>query len=287
MKQNHCKKSLFTLIELLITTAQQKCFSPAYRQVKLYSFTLIELLVVIAIIAILAGMLLPALQQARNKAKFATCINNYGTIGKAVAFYSDDNRGVPPGYWNRKEGYKSDAPNMRGWFSSAPHRGMLSPYLGGIKYKVDDLPIGGWAQAKDGTYDKSQFACPMQTLENARSIFTFDDGRYFSMAKNYYVGSDGDELMPIASYKKPHRCALYSESDGNAQIKYYALLSKGASNRNFQMAFPHNSNNFANVLFLDSHVAQMRYGQVPLDSTHSRPWVKTFWRPKAFENDNW
>lgn len=62
-------------------------------------FTLIELLIVIAIIAILAAMLLPALQQARERGKSSKCVSNLKQLGMAAMLYTSDNHDyLPPAY---------------------------------------------------------------------------------------------------------------------------------------------------------------------------------------------
>jgi prepilin-type N-terminal cleavage/methylation domain-containing protein/prepilin-type processing-associated H-X9-DG protein len=114
------------------------------------SFTLIELLVVIAIIAVLLGLLLPAVQKAREAAARIRCANNLKQLGLAMHNYHDTMATFPPPYVNKGGSYDSSGfPFTHGW---AP---FLLPYL-----------------EQQALYDRYRWDVPQYAPENGPVIAT-------------------------------------------------------------------------------------------------------------------
>ncbi len=98
-------------------------------------FTLIELLVVIAMIAVLAGLLLPALASARSRALRTACTSNLRQVGLGIQMYADDHRGLFP------ETTHETGETNRSWIYT------LRPYLGNTD-RVRICPSDPWRQAR-------------------------------------------------------------------------------------------------------------------------------------------
>lgn len=260
------KKQTFTLIELLAVPGV------ARRAKRSTMFTLIELLVVIAIIGILAAMLLPALQMAREAGRDALCKSNQKQIGTAWIMYANDNENIM-----RAPKWGGITNGCGNWTNALAADG----YLGtGV---IDD---------RNGIYP-GVYACPTDRVASGLAGKPFTNDLYILRSRQSYNATWGDAHLKVMK-EDPMRVLIWEKNDNtvkkadgsnfHSETHLRCTLSS-IRNANFItnyvdttfIRFRHGGNMTQNISFLDGHVDVVSWQD--FKSKHANR--------NSYENDEW
>ena len=234
------------------------------------TFTLIELLVVIAIIAILAAMLLPALQQARDRAHTIACANNANTLGKYSGFYNDDNKDWVN--FSYLEGGKLD--------------GYGDPIHGGAWYRML-APYAGWKFKTSSTYSYYQFAtrlmnsplsCPGRPFPSHLAADKITGNAKIDFAPHLgtvgmrirYRDGKKERRMKTTNIPKPSN-SIFIVDAAKTEYPYYLNHSYNSMSSTNAWRVAHQSESSWNVLYFDGHVGNVK-----------RNWLTSITYPNAY-----
>ena len=226
-------------------------------------FTLIELLVVIAIIAILASMLLPALNKARETAKSGSCLSNQKQIGQSVAFYGADNNDflIPC------------ADPAEGWLGWLYHSATLNSI---------PMPKYGWLEASK----MALYHCPTgyENFLSSENQTCSASGDKWRIQTNYTYAREAGyqgwgksqnnkewDLKKIGRVISPSKALLFMDGNGTKTADGTFATGDAANLVSFNMNWSTRGlylsqvaprhNNRLNAGFIDGHTASHFFGE--------------------------
>ena len=219
-------------------------------------FTLIELLVVIAVIAILAGLLLPALAKAKGKAQSSACLNNVRQWGFAFLIYEDENDEFFP--YEGTPAALNAAVNAAAWYNSTAIY-MSQPTLLSL-YQEGNPPVVG---------QNSVFVCPNGTNKNASPTLAKP---VFYYGFNNYMDPNGSGHFKREEILRPAQTVTFTENEEKQYPSTWGAY------------VPARHEKHANLGFGDGHAAPVAYADFyrnPASNTSaiefSQPRVVYWW----------
>jgi len=229
------------------------------------SFTLIELLTVIAIIAILAGMLLPALNKARDRARAVQCVSNMKQIGTLEQMYTADNKDYvcPTRCMGGDTGPYSDT-GSNWWYRLAPYMGKIA-----IGANMNDHPLNDLrCPIAEEVTNYGFYMCYAPLIGNSTSEHASGEGLHGGW------GGDGSKPNPckITKVERPSRTGSFMECLGEYASRDRFNLEITWAEGNYFIRDVHADNN--NVLYADGHVDVVKIGSATNPSLSDAPYFK-------------